>query len=282
MPCLTTWAAFLLRSGVAHVDNVITKRCSKQSHGCSCQGCQATNHTGTLPNLPNSASGTYAPADRLASGTSLRNLPPEPAPARAGTLRNPPESITAHTGTLRHLPELASTTYTSTHRNLPEPSGTCLRNLHQHTPELSGTFRNLPSEPAPATRTGTHRSLSGLKTPLAYGVGEKLSIARIKPFSHKTKKYILSDDIRLIYTTKNRYSNLLWPGSNHMDPVVFRRGSPDCLPLRISLPATVDRPTNCFHTAGMLHGPGKFFMVFHWWAHSGADRKGFERNVASA
>ena len=42
-------------------------------------------------------------------------------------------------------------------------------------PELSGTFRNLPPEPAPATRTGTHRSLSGLKTPLAYAVGEKLT-----------------------------------------------------------------------------------------------------------
>ena len=42
----------------------------------------------------------------------------------------------------------------------------------QTTPELSGTFRNLAPEPAPATRTGTHRSLSGLKTPLAYAVGE--------------------------------------------------------------------------------------------------------------
>ena len=143
MPCLTTWAAFLLRSGVAHVDNVITKRCSKQSHGCSCQGCQATNHTGTLPNLPNSASGTYAPADRLASGTSLRNLPPEPAPARAGTLRNPPQPSGIHN---------------STHRNPPAPSGTCLRNLHQHTPEPPGTFRNLPPEPTPA-HTGTLRNL---------------------------------------------------------------------------------------------------------------------------
>ena len=193
MPCLTTWAAFLLRSGVAHVDNVITKRCSKQSHGCSCQGCQATNHTGTLPNLPNYASGTYTPADRLASGTSLRNLPPEPAPARAGTLRNPPQPSGTHNSTHRNPPELASGTYTSIHRNLPQPSGTCLRNLHQHTPEPSGTFRNLPpeptpahtgtlrnlpSEPAPATRTGTHRSLSGLKTPLAYAVGEKKSFIK--------------------------------------------------------------------------------------------------------
>ena len=107
----------------------------------------------------------------LPSATCLRNLH-QPAPELSGTLHNLPESTPAHTGTLRHLPELASGTYTSTHRNLPEPSGTCLRNLHQHTPELSGTFRNLPSEPAPATRTGTHRSLSGLKTPLAYAVGE--------------------------------------------------------------------------------------------------------------
>ena len=28
-PCLTTWAPFLLRSAVAHVDKVITKRGSK-------------------------------------------------------------------------------------------------------------------------------------------------------------------------------------------------------------------------------------------------------------
>ena len=84
------------------------------SHGCSCHACKATNHTGTLRNLPRP------------SGT-----------------------------------------------NVSEPSGTRPRNLHLHTPELSGTFRNLPPEPAPATRTGTHRTLSGLKTPLAYAVGEK-------------------------------------------------------------------------------------------------------------
>ena len=109
-----------LPSGVAHVDNVINKRCSKQSHGCPCQGCKATNHTVTLRNLPNPASGTY----------------------------------------------------TTTHRNFWEPSGRCTRNWNHHTPE-SGTFGNLPPEPAPATRTGTHRSLSGLKTPLANAVGEK-------------------------------------------------------------------------------------------------------------
>ena len=92
----------------------------------------------------------------------------------AGTFRkSPPEPTPAHTRTLRNLPEPASGTYTSTHT--PELSGTCLRNLHQHTPELSGTFWNLSPEPAPQTYTCTHRSLSGLKTPLAYAVGEKLN-----------------------------------------------------------------------------------------------------------
>ena len=98
-------------------------------------------------------------------------------PARAGTLWNPPEPTPAHTGTLRNLPALPSGTYTSTRRNPPKPSRTCLRNLHQHTPEFSGTFWNLPPEPAPATRTGTHRSLSGLKTPLAYAVEDNFSLA---------------------------------------------------------------------------------------------------------
>ena len=154
--CLTTWT-FFLHCGFAHVDNVITCQCSKQSHGCSCEGCR----TGTLWNLPNPASGTY---------TSTHRNPPEPTPARAGTLRNLPQP----SRTFRNLPELASGTYASTHRNLPspEPSGTCLWNLHQHTPEPSGTFPNLSPEPAPATRSGTHRSLSGLKTPVAYAVGE--------------------------------------------------------------------------------------------------------------
>ena len=150
--------------------------------------------SGTLRNLPNPASGTYTNTRRNSSEPSgtIQTLPPEPTPTRAGTLQNPPEPsetfrnqpfgtfgnlppepTPAYTGTLQNLPELASGTYTILHRNSPEPSGTCLRNLHQHTPELSGTFQNLPPEPAPATRTGTHRSLSGLKTPLAYAVGEK-------------------------------------------------------------------------------------------------------------
>ena len=93
MPRLTTlWAPFFLRSGSAHVDNVITKRCSKQSHGCPWQGCKATNHTVTLRNLPNPASGTYTSAHR-------------------------------------NSPEPASGTYGSIRQNSPEPSGSWLRNL---------------------------------------------------------------------------------------------------------------------------------------------------------
>ena len=83
------------------------------------------------------------------SGTFLRNIY-QHIPEPSGICR-----------TFRNPSELASGTYTSTHRNLPELSGT-LRNL-----------RNLFPEPAPATRTGTHRSLSGLKTPLAYVIGEQ-------------------------------------------------------------------------------------------------------------
>ena len=184
MPSLTTWAPFC---AVVLPMWTMLSTWTKQSHGCSCQGCKATNHTGTLRNLPNPASGTYTNTRRNSSEPSgtFRTLPPEPTPTRAGTLQNLPEpsgtfrelpeptsSTYAINRNLRNLPELASGTYTILHRNSPEPSGTCLHNLHQHTPELSGTFRNLP-EPAPATRTSTHRSLSGLNTPLAYAVGEK-------------------------------------------------------------------------------------------------------------
>ena len=188
-----------LRSGFAHVDNVVTGRCSKQSHGCSAAPVKVA--AGTVWNLPTPASGNYTSTRRnSASGTyivqrtpelagTLRNrtacLPPEPTPAHAGTPHSPPEP----SGTFRNfwnLPEL---------EHAPEPSGTCLRNLrphtgtfrnlpdrnlHHHTPEPSKTFRNLPEptfrnlpEPAPVTSTGTHRSLSGLKTLLAYAVGEK-------------------------------------------------------------------------------------------------------------
>ena len=228
MPSLTTLAPFCAM--VLPMWTMLSPW-SKNNHMAACK---ATNHTGTLRNLLNPASGTYTntrwnssdppePSEPCLwnlhqhapelSGT-LRNFPrpsginlSEPSetylrnlrqhtlepseifrnlpgicfrnlhhftPELSGTFRNlPPEPTPFYSGTLRNLPEPASGTYTSTHRNSPEPSGTRLRNPHQHTPELSGTFRNLPPEPAPATRTGTHRSLSGLKTPLAYAVGEK-------------------------------------------------------------------------------------------------------------
>ena len=150
--------------------------------------------SGTLRNLPGPSgtnlsepSGTYLQNLRIhrnppkSSGT-LRNLPPDTilhrnSPEPSGTcLRNLHQHTPEPSGTFRKLP--LEPTWNppepsgSCLRNLPEPSGTCLRNLHQHTPELSGTFWSLPPEPAPQTRTGTHRSLSGLKTPLAYAVRE--------------------------------------------------------------------------------------------------------------
>ena len=97
--------------------------------------------------------------------------PPEPTPARAGTLGNlPPEPTPARAGTCRNPPEPAS--------------GTCFE-TYTSTPARAGTFRNLPPEPAPATRAGTHRSLSGLKTPLAYAVGQKIR-ADIPPWSWRS------------------------------------------------------------------------------------------------
>ena len=157
-------------------------------------------HTGTLQNLPEPSGSCLRNLHQhtLEPSGTFRKLPPEPTPAHTGTLRNLPEIASGtytsthrnppDAGTLRNLPEVISGTYTNIrwnpsepsgslhqhlHRNPPEPSGTCLRHLHQHAPELSGTFWNLPPEPAPQTRTGTHRSLSGLKTPLAFAVGEK-------------------------------------------------------------------------------------------------------------
>ena len=123
---------------------------SKQSHGCSCPGCRATNHTGTLRNLLNPASGIYTNTRRNSSEPSgtFRTLPLEPTPTRSGTLRNPPEPSKTFRnqpcGTFRNLPP------EPTPACPPEPSGTCLWNLHQHTRELSGTFRNLP-EPSSGT-----------------------------------------------------------------------------------------------------------------------------------
>ena len=161
-------------------------------------------YTSTHRNAPEPSANLPEPSGP--SRTCLRNLH-QHTPELAGTLWNLPRNLhaAAQTGTLRNFPEPASEA-TPAHRNFPEPSeplhqrtselsgtfrnlppqptpahtgtfgepsGTCPRNLH-HTTEPSGTVGNLPPEPAPATRTGTHRSLSGLKTPLAYAVGEKL------------------------------------------------------------------------------------------------------------
>ena len=133
MPCLTTWTIFL-RSGFAHVDH-----------------------------RPMFKTITWLLLSRLPRRNSLEPSEPSGTYTRSnGTLRNPSGTYTSTwelSGTCRYSPEP------------PEPSGTCL-NPHQHTPEPSGTFWDLSPEPAPATRTGTHRSLSGLKTPWAYAVGE--------------------------------------------------------------------------------------------------------------
>ena len=145
-----------LRSGFAHVDNVI----------------------------PVIKAITWLLLSRLQGNKPHRNFPEPSEPYLLNLRQHTPEPSEI----FRNLPELACGTYTILHRNSPEPSGTCLQNLHHFTKELSrtfwnpppeptpahsGTFRNLPPEPAPATRTGTRRSLSGLKTPLAYAVGEK-------------------------------------------------------------------------------------------------------------
>ena len=72
---------------------------------------------------------------------------------------------TNHTGTLEPSTPKYTPAHTGTRRNFREP-----------TPAHTGSPRNLPkpsSGTAPATRTGTHQILSGLKTPLAYAAGEK-------------------------------------------------------------------------------------------------------------
>ena len=131
----------------------------------------------------------YAPEP---SGTCLRNLH-QHAPELSKICRNPPEP----SGRFRNLP-LEPTPLPGTLRHSAELSGT-LRNLPLEPPPAhTGTlrnFRNLSLEPAPATRTGTHRSLSGLKTPLAYAVGEKREKARsentwqLSPSPHALCRY---------------------------------------------------------------------------------------------
>ena len=168
MPRLTTWAPFFLLSGFAHVDNVITKRCSKQSHGCLCQAGKATSHTVMfgffLRNLPLELTPAHTGTLQNLLRTfrtllTFRNLPPEPTPAHAGTCRKcpEPEPTPAHAGALQnllheHAPEPSGTTHTiprqhtqfrnltGTYTSTPDLSRTC---LHQHELELPGTRRNL-------------------------------------------------------------------------------------------------------------------------------------------
>ena len=127
MPSLTTWAPFC---AVVLPMWTMLSPWTKQSHGCSCQGCKATNHTGTLQNLPRPSGSNLSEP----SGTNLS----EPSETYLLNLR-------------QHTPEP------------PKSSGTCLRNLHHFTPELSGTFRNLPPEPTPA-HAGTLRNLPELSS----------------------------------------------------------------------------------------------------------------------
>ena len=102
--------AFLFRSGFAHVDNVITKKCSKTITCLLLSRLQVQGHK-PHRNSPE-------PSETLELSGTFRKLPPEPTPA--------------HNGTVQNLPEPASGTYTSTHRNSPR------------------TFWNLPPEPTPA------------------------------------------------------------------------------------------------------------------------------------
>ena len=161
--------AFLFRSGFAHADNVITKRCSKTTTWLFLSRLQGNKPLLNLPKPWNS------PPAQTGTLRNLRNLPPEPStrrnplepsgtclrnlhhhtPGLSRTFRNlPPEPTPAHTGTLRNLPEPASGTYTSTRRN-PAETTPALRNLPE--PAHTGTLRNLP-EPSSGTYTSTHRN----------------------------------------------------------------------------------------------------------------------------
>ena len=183
--CQFEYIGAVLHSGFSHVDNLIpTIKTITWLLLSRLQSNKPHQNFQTLPPEP-TLSGTLR--NLLTSETvwnqpfgNFRNLPPKPM--------HTPEPCEI----FQNLPELASGTYTILHWNSPEPFGTCLRNLHQHTPEPSGTFWNLPPEPtpahtgtlwnlprnllAPATRTSTHQSLSGLKTPLGCAVGEIIKI----------------------------------------------------------------------------------------------------------
>ena len=182
---------------------------SKQSHGCSCQGCKATNHTGTLRNSPE---------------------PSEPC------LRNLHQHTQELLGTLRNNPNPASGTYTNTRRNSPEPSGafrdlseptfrnlsepsrTYLLNLRQHTPEPSKIFRNLPPEPTPEL-SGTFRNLPPEPTPAHAGTLRNLpepssGTCSCDPHRHTPELFWAEDPISLRCWGKN---NPLATSHTHLD-----------------------------------------------------------------
>ena len=167
MPCaIFDYIGAFLRNGFAHVDNVI-------------------------PVIKTIA---WLLLSRLPGNKPHRNSPEPSEPCLCNLHQHVPELP----GTLRNLP-------TPSGINLSEPSGTFLRNLHQHTPELSGTFRNLP-EPAPATRTSAHRSLSGLKTPLAYAVGGKKIKSYIEKMGKKTRRRFNLSPVSYLFTFSSMIS----------------------------------------------------------------------------
>ena len=127
MPCLTTWAHSCSAAVLPMRTMSSPKGVQKQSHACSGQSCQATNHTPRNPPEPSGSCIRNLHQHTSEASRTFRNLPPEPS----GTcLRNLHQHTPEPSGTFRNLPpEPASGTYTSTHRNPSEPSGTFLRNL---------------------------------------------------------------------------------------------------------------------------------------------------------
>ena len=182
---------FFWRGGFAHVDNVITKRCSKQPHGCSCQGCKTTS---------------------LALSGTFRNLPQEPTPEHTGTLRNlPPEPTPELSGTFRTCLQQP----TSTGWNSPEPSGTCLRNLHPHKAELFGTFHNCLHKPAPA-HAGTLRNLPPEPTPAHAGTLRNLPLEPIGQHTPELSDTFWNTDRNSPQPPGTFLRNLfLWPAPAH-------------------------------------------------------------------